>query len=245
MQGVWVVYLTLAALPLFGIGGVLVREADLENRRILFQLLCLYLASGLGLLSVVRLLGLRRYLRERQVEMPRKMVAVWVTGSVVLIAGLLVTAALLPRRNSEYGVLNLLSSPERVRSSRWSVGHDGAKQSDPRHIPNAVASVPYSPVEIGPDGRPYLDNSPADYTQSVQQFHYDPRAARRVLRYSPGYGDRIIVVGKAGITNGSGIGVGDGSGIGFGDGSGGSSGSCSGGGGGGGGGWWRRRWSSR
>ena len=48
--GVWVVYFSLAALPLFGIGQVFLPAGSLAARQYAFCLLCTYTASGLGLL---------------------------------------------------------------------------------------------------------------------------------------------------------------------------------------------------
>ncbi len=45
--GLWVVYFSLAALPLFGIGQFFIPASDQENRQYAFQLLCIYTASGL------------------------------------------------------------------------------------------------------------------------------------------------------------------------------------------------------
>src|SRR6185295_13345175 len=68
--GVWVVYFSLAALPLFGIGGWFVPSADGPRRALVFGLLVIYVACGMGLLLATSFLGLRRYLRQRKLEMP-------------------------------------------------------------------------------------------------------------------------------------------------------------------------------
>ena len=63
-------YFSLAALPLFGIGQHWVPAAEVGRRRYVFALLLVYVASGLALLVTTSFLGLRRYLRQRRVEMP-------------------------------------------------------------------------------------------------------------------------------------------------------------------------------
>ncbi len=60
--GVWVIYFSLAALPLFGIGQRFIPAGEVDARRYAFKLLCIYTASGLGLLMTTSFLGLRRYL---------------------------------------------------------------------------------------------------------------------------------------------------------------------------------------
>ncbi len=64
--GVWVLYFSLAALPLFGIGQHWVPAADVGRRRYVFSLLLVYVASALALLVTTSFLGLRRYLRQRR-----------------------------------------------------------------------------------------------------------------------------------------------------------------------------------
>ncbi|MBT7254531.1 MAG: hypothetical protein HN882_05980, partial [Planctomycetaceae bacterium] len=61
--GVWVVYYSLAALPLFGLGQTFIQVGYQELRTFCFQLGCIYVGSGLGLLMTTSFLGLRRYLR--------------------------------------------------------------------------------------------------------------------------------------------------------------------------------------
>src|SRR5262249_28163183 len=75
--GVWVVYFSLAALPLFGLGQSMVPSLDAARRRYVFLLLLAYVAAGLGLLLTTSFLGLRRYLRQRKLEMPLTMTGVW------------------------------------------------------------------------------------------------------------------------------------------------------------------------
>ena len=48
--GVWIVYFSLAALPLFGVGQMFLAAEGLAARQYAFCLLCVYTASGLGLL---------------------------------------------------------------------------------------------------------------------------------------------------------------------------------------------------
>jgi len=46
--GVWVVWFSLAALPLFGIGQSLIPPVDAQRRRYAFWLMAIYVGSGLG-----------------------------------------------------------------------------------------------------------------------------------------------------------------------------------------------------
>jgi hypothetical protein len=105
--GVWVVYFSLAALPLFGVGQSLIPSADVERRRYVFWLMGVYVASGLGLLLTTSFLNLRRYLRQRNLHMPIPMTGVWLTGGLLIIVALLSLGALIPRPSPEYALVDL------------------------------------------------------------------------------------------------------------------------------------------
>jgi hypothetical protein len=117
--GVWVVYFSLAALPLFGLGQALIPANELGRRQYVFWLTIVYVGSGLGLLLTTSFLGLRRYLRQRRLQMPLAMTGAWLTGGGLLIGALLIAGVLMPRPNAEYRPLDwegLVSSNERQAS---------------------------------------------------------------------------------------------------------------------------------
>jgi hypothetical protein len=125
--GVWVVYFSLAALPLFGLGQALIPSADGERRRYTFWLLVMYVASGLGLLMTTCFLGLRRYLRQRRLRMPAAMTGVWLVSGVTLIVVLLTLAALLPRPDSEYAWIDF----QQLRGKERSASNYATKSDSP------------------------------------------------------------------------------------------------------------------
>lgn len=125
--GLWVVYFSLASLPIFGIGQLFIPANKIASRRYVFLLLIVYVACGLGLLLTTSFLSLRRYLRQRYLEMPPLMAGNWLTTGAMLIVILLVVVAVLPRPNPEYDISAL---PSRLReydqpSSRFAVGREG------------------------------------------------------------------------------------------------------------------------
>ncbi|HEY2411458.1 MAG TPA: DUF4129 domain-containing protein [Pirellulaceae bacterium] len=127
--GVWVVYFSLAALPLFGIGGWFVPAADGPRRALVFGLLVIYVACGMGLLLATSFLGLRRYLRQRKLEIPVEMTTTWILVGVVMIIAMLLVAAVLPRPSREYSLSQLpftVTSAVR-RASQYAIGKDGTK----------------------------------------------------------------------------------------------------------------------
>jgi hypothetical protein len=127
--GVWVVYFTLAALPIFGLGQSLIPGDELERRRYTFWLMGIYVVSALGLLLTTAFLALRRYLRQRRLEMPLGMTTAWLTCGGILIVGLVVFGALLPRPDAEYSLLDLtpLGSKKRDASQYALKGGDAGK----------------------------------------------------------------------------------------------------------------------
>lgn len=157
--GVWVVYFSLAALPLFGIGQMLIPSADAGAKQAAFKLLCVYVASGLGLLLTTSFLGLRRYLRQRRLEMPVEMAATWIAMGSLLIVGIMAFAAILPRPNAEYALAEMslgVDSPDQ-KPSRYGVGNDGVRddqgkagaQPEPGEEPKAAGPGEKDPQATG------------------------------------------------------------------------------------------------
>jgi hypothetical protein len=92
--GVWVVYFSLAALPLFGLGQALIPVTAGDRRTYVFWLMVIYVGSGLGLLLTTSYLGLRRYLRQRKLSVPVSLTAAWLVMGSLLIATMLLIGAL-------------------------------------------------------------------------------------------------------------------------------------------------------
>lgn len=151
--GVWVLYFSLAALPLFGIGQLLIPSSDVAGRRYGFTLLFIYVAAGLSLLVTTSFLGFRRYLRQRQVEMPAPMAITWVATGGVLIAVIMILAMLLPRPAAEYTVAKLpweMTSPDDVDPSRYGMGPDGVEREDGTRT--RASDDPEAPTADSPEG---------------------------------------------------------------------------------------------
>jgi hypothetical protein len=128
--GVWVVYFSLAALPIFGLGQSRIPPDDVARRQYVFWLMIVYVGSGLGLLLTTCFLGLRRYLRQRRLQMPVAMTGAWLMVGGFLVAAFLVAGALLPRPNAEYRFIDewLGLEPHKQQASRHAqVGDDPGK----------------------------------------------------------------------------------------------------------------------
>ncbi|MBS0261524.1 MAG: hypothetical protein JSS02_06160, partial [Planctomycetes bacterium] len=134
--GLWIVYFSLAALPLFGLGQLLIPAHETDRRAYAFQLLMVYVASALGLLLTTSFLGLRRYLRQRRLQMPTAMAATWVAMGAGLALILLLLALLIPRPQGEYTISQWIDKVDnRVReASRFAVIREGQGQGAGRPV---------------------------------------------------------------------------------------------------------------
>jgi hypothetical protein len=143
--GVWVIYFSLAALPLFGIGQRFIPDGDEAARQNAFKLLCYYVGSGLGLLVTTSFLGLRRYLRQRRLEMPLDVTGVWLTVGTIMILALMLLCALLPRPSAEYSITDLsfqFDAMEERQASQYGWEEEGAEESDESPADETDESAP-------------------------------------------------------------------------------------------------------
>jgi hypothetical protein len=131
--GLTVVYFSLAALPIFGLGQSFVPTEDGPRRAYTFWLAAVYVGSGLALLLTTSFLGLRRYLRQRKLKMPVSMTATWMGLGAVLIVGFLVVGALLPRPFSETPPWNPTKAITQDRkASDYAMNRDSAGKGEGR-----------------------------------------------------------------------------------------------------------------
>ncbi len=138
--GVWVIYFSLAALPLFALGQSLMPAEDAARRRYAFWLMGLYVASGLGLLLTTSFLALRRYLRQRKLQMPVAMTGTWLAVGGGLALALIVAATVLPRPYAEYSLAKLtgLAGSQDQKASKKAILRDnpgkgqGRAANDPK-----------------------------------------------------------------------------------------------------------------
>jgi hypothetical protein len=151
--GLWVLYFSLAALPIFGFGQHWIAVGDTGRRRYAFALLLVYVLAGLGLLVTTSFLGLRRYLRQRRVEMPNPMAATWVATGAALILVIMFVAMLIPRPAAEYAISQgpwQVKSPGDLSASRTSMGNDGAdEEGDAGAISDEAKGDSTAPTEKG------------------------------------------------------------------------------------------------
>jgi hypothetical protein len=130
-HGMWVVYFSLAALPLFGLGSILSGGGRGPRQPYIIGLFVVYLMSGLGLMLSTSFLGLRRYLRSRRLEMPAGIASAWIGVGCVLIAGITALSILLPAPDqgmvaAATGLARWAAdSSDQLKTSRFGMGEDG------------------------------------------------------------------------------------------------------------------------
>ncbi|HEV7279946.1 MAG TPA: DUF4129 domain-containing protein [Pirellulaceae bacterium] len=91
-----------------------------ESRTYAHLLLALHLGCALTLLATATFLNLRRYLRQRMIQMPERMSGVWVASATLMLVGVLLAAMILPRP----GLV------EPLRSELYAAGSDWLNPSD-------------------------------------------------------------------------------------------------------------------
>ncbi|MEM7313761.1 MAG: hypothetical protein AAF497_11480, partial [Planctomycetota bacterium] len=122
--GVWVIYFCLATLPLFGIGQWAISTSDMASRRSAFHCLLVYVASAMALLGTTSFLGIRRYLRQRKLEMPVEMAMTWALGAGGIVLAILLVASFLPRPRPAYSITDAIGSRDLDRASRYAMLRD-------------------------------------------------------------------------------------------------------------------------
>lgn len=118
--GLWVLYFSFAAVPIFGLGELFLNSTDEAGRRFSFMLLAIYLFAALALLLLTSFLGLRRYLRQRFIVMPGAIARQWVTTGTALACSVLLLALILPRPAASFSLstwMHKLSSPDQEASA--------------------------------------------------------------------------------------------------------------------------------
>jgi hypothetical protein len=119
-----VVYFSLAALPLFGIGQVLLPGTATDSHRLGLAFLVVYMTAALGLLVTTSFLGLRRYLRQRYLQMPASIAFAWVKfgGGIALL--IVVGALFVPRpgANAFWGAVRRQADYRLRQASQYAAG---------------------------------------------------------------------------------------------------------------------------
>lgn len=174
--GLWVVYFSLAALPLYGFGQVWIPATDVASRHFAFQCLLVYVGAALGLLLMTSFLGLRRYLRQRNIEMPTAMAATWIGMGSAIAIGILVVAMLLPRPQGDYSISEAIDyvSEEVQEASDWAfLDDDGGEGEGQLSGPADADAEKGSATDPEQQGKPGGEKPGNQVAQNDQQNAQD------------------------------------------------------------------------
>ncbi len=155
-QGVWVLYFALLALPLFGIGQLVLPEQSINSG---FMALIVYLGCSMSLLTSTSFLTMRRYVRQKGLEMPTELSRSWIGSAVLAVSALLFICLILPLPGRNLGLVELpfIESPENLSTNRWGWGKEGKKnESTDESGGNAIQS---DDQDAPPTGPPNSDES--------------------------------------------------------------------------------------
>jgi hypothetical protein len=152
--GVWVIFFSLAALPLFGLGQAQIPASDVARRSYAFSLLLVYVGAGLGLLLTTSFLSLRMYLRERGVTMPVGITLSWLFLGALLICGHLFVSSLLPRPADPQPLWDWtgLTGAGGRDPARWSPMREGDDPKN-RSLPEGKSGKPVPDEKAGDDAQ--------------------------------------------------------------------------------------------
>ncbi len=131
--GVWVLYFALFALPVFGLGQLVIQSP--EDRRWAFTYLFFYLLSSLFLLVLISLLSLRKYLRERGVPMETSFAIRWLAVGMTSVFVVLFILSLLPIPGRSLLTMDLpfhITSRDDLKASKGGWGREGAEGQGPQ-----------------------------------------------------------------------------------------------------------------
>ncbi|MEM9827659.1 MAG: hypothetical protein AAF958_13795, partial [Planctomycetota bacterium] len=151
-----VLYLAIAALPMFGLGQFFLRGQSAVWGQAQF-LLAVYLFAALSLLVTTSFLGLRRYLRQRRTEMPQEVSIAWMAGGLISIALILFLATLAPlpgQAIASFEFPDWMQPREDQSASRYGWGQEGTKQKDSTAKQITDAKAKEGAGENRPGGKP-------------------------------------------------------------------------------------------
>lgn len=168
--GLGIIWFSLVVLPILGMmQGVLPKDQG-GLRQTILECTVVYLLAALGLLMSTSFIGLRRYLRFRQLDMPTVIVKRWFGFGAVLIFSLVILTLVIPRPAAENTLAQLpgvqfefaskqekTAEEQRPKASQWSVGkfeagHDTEKAD--RAITDSNAKRVGNQAQSGAKGEP-------------------------------------------------------------------------------------------
>jgi hypothetical protein len=127
--GLSVIYFSIAAIPIFGLGQGMIPAEAVSSRQFAFNMFFFYMVGALGLLLTTSLLSLQQYLSKRDVALPNPVAISWIVVGICAIFAVLIAAWILPRPYPEFAIGEppiRFTAPQDLQSSRFAMwGNDG------------------------------------------------------------------------------------------------------------------------
>ncbi|MFO0013153.1 MAG: hypothetical protein ACK553_10440, partial [Planctomycetota bacterium] len=123
--GVWILYFAILAVPVFGLGQLVI--ASSAGRRLAWIYMIVYMTSALLLLVMISLLSVRRYTRQRNLEMDAGLSMKWLAAGGTAIVLLMMVMSILPLPALDGGLWEppfKLTSRDNLQSHRWGWGNE-------------------------------------------------------------------------------------------------------------------------
>ena len=209
--GTAILWFSLIILPILGIMQGLLPQATTDTsgnvtdggaRLVILQSTVVYVMTVLGLLMATSFIGLRRYLRFRQLEMPKKIVKRWFIFGGVLLVFLTIATLVIPRPAAEYSLAQMpwirleknndsdgSEDQNRPEASKTSVGKfDPGKDaknadrtitdSESKHIGNQTQADAKNSSNQG-DGKGEKKNASSRTSSSSKQDHSQDKSSEK------------------------------------------------------------------
>ena len=167
--GMWVLYFSFAAVPVFGLGELFIASGDTAGRQRCFVFLMLYLTAALGLLLLTSFLGLRRYLRQRYLQMPPTISGQWISTGINISSVVLLLALFLPRPDTPYSMaswITKLSSPQPKASEYALPSRQGGEGKSTVETPTDQISLQSDQEKEGNENQSASPQNQAAHKQS-------------------------------------------------------------------------------
>jgi hypothetical protein len=122
---VWVLYFALLALPVFGLGQLIIESSTGRSLAWFYMIVCLL--SSLLLLVMISLLSVRRYSRQRGLEMEMGLSMKWLAAGGVAVAVLMMVMAILPLLSLDGGFWEppfKITNRDDLQAHRWGWGSE-------------------------------------------------------------------------------------------------------------------------
>ncbi|HMO13256.1 MAG TPA: hypothetical protein PKD64_05470 [Pirellulaceae bacterium] len=168
MPGLWVFYFVLAGFPIFGLGQALIHPSNVAGRHLIPSYFAVYMSAALTLLMLTSLIGLNRYLEQRNAMISLGVAKNWILLGIVLTLVIIAVTFWMPRPTSNFSIAGWVPRIEAKTSelidSLWSMQGSAPTESTPsiQTGPNPRESSDMPDRGSGKDAASGTDSKSAD-----------------------------------------------------------------------------------